>query len=164
MTFHSWFIMFVWLSYFMPFITIRIIFWIAYCIYLLAKKKRFSLRSVLIVCFGTFMISLIPAHGFYIHTWSSIGVAAVFTEVPFGIIYFLLMWGTVCIVRKLMSSREYLVKWRKWAYFAVFLLYFYIYYPLTERLYHTEIYNMIYDFLYSVFETITARMFGIIAS
>lgn len=153
MTFHRWFIMFVWLSYFMPYITIKIIFWIAYCIYLLAKKKRFSVRSVLIVCFGIFIISLIPAHGFFIHTWSSRGVAAAFTEVPFGIIYFLLMWGTVCIVRKLMNSREYLIKWRKPTYFAVFLLYFYIYYPLTLWVEGTDIYNLIYRFLYAVFGT-----------
>lgn len=153
MDLHSWFIMFVWLSYFMPYITIKIIFWIAYCIYMLAKEKRFSIRSVLIVCFCTFMISLIPVHGFFIHTWSSIGVAAAFTEVPFGIIYFLLMWGTVCLVRKLMNSRENLAERRKPAYVVVFLLYFYIYYPFTERLYHTDIYNMVYDFLYSVFGT-----------
>ena len=153
MNLHTWFMMFIWMSYFMPFITIKIIFYILYCIYILARKKKFSIRSVLIVCLGTFMISLIPVHGFFIHTWSSLGVAVAFTEVPFGLLFFLLMWGTVCLVRKLMDSREYLAKWKKATYFVVFLLYFYIYYPLTEWVEGTDIYNMIYRFLYAVFGT-----------
>lgn len=135
MNFHSWMIMFIWLTAFAPFITLEIIFLYVCIIYLLIKNKRISVKFVLIVTLGSFLINLIPVRGFFQTEWNSLGVLVALLQLPYGLIEFFLLWGIVCMARKFMNKKNFSSKWKKVVYIVIFVICFFVYYPFTYWLY-----------------------------
>lgn len=90
------------------------IFLISYCMFLLATHKRLSGWSFLIVGCGTFILRMLTAYYNAIHdpfgSFGSPDVAKALTEIPFSFVKFLLMWGTLYMIRKLMNKRDFFIK------------------------------------------------------
>lgn len=132
---HYWLMMLFYMTYFVPYITVEIIFLISYAVYLLKKEKRLSGRQILFACAWSFILCfVIPAHSFFNPQWHHAGLLISLVAVPFGMLYFLLIWGVVCIVRKHMERRNVSVMRKRIVYTAVLLLLFYLYYPMVNLL------------------------------
>lgn len=91
-----------------------IIFLVSYCIFLLATYKHVSVWSFLIVGLGTFTLRMVTSYYYAKHdpfgTFGSPDVAKALTEIPFCFIKFLLMWGTLYIIRRFMNKWDFFIK------------------------------------------------------
>ena len=132
----------------------------SYCLFMLAKKKSLSIWSFLIIGFGTFILR-IGIYYFYVRHYSYMYyfhedfIAEALTETPYCLLKFLLIWGTLYIVRKILNQRDYFVQRRNLKaviYLAVltFFFYFHFAYEYVHVVNKPYVYQKIYDFWLSV--------------
>lgn len=138
----------------------EITFIISYCLFLLAKKKRLSIWSFLIIGFGTFILRIgiyyfYVCHYSYMYHFHEEFLAEALTETPYCLLKFLLIWGTLFIVRKILNKSDYFMKRRELKaviYLAVLTFFFYFHFAY-EYLHISDkpyFYQKIYDFWLSV--------------
>ena len=90
------------------------IFLIVYCMFLLATHKRLSVWSFFVVGIGTFALRMLASYYYAIHdpyrTLGTPDVAKALTEILFCYAKFLLMWGTLYIVRRFMNKWDFFIQ------------------------------------------------------
>ena len=90
------------------------IFLIVYCMFLLATYRRVTGWSFLIVGLGTFALRMLTSYYYAIHnqfiTFGTPDVAKALTEVLFCYAKFLLMWGTLYIIRRFMNKWDFFIQ------------------------------------------------------
>ena len=132
----------------------------AYCIFLFIRKKRLSIWSFLIIGFGIFILRILASYYLakqnpYAYHLTDHDVAEALTEVLYCIAKFLLIWGTLSIVRKTLNKRAYFVQRRNLKaviYLAVltFFFYFHFAYEYVHVVHKPYVYQKMYDFWLSV--------------
>ena len=132
----------------------------AYCVFLLIKQKHLSVWSFLIIGFGTFILRIVNSyynfrHYSYVYSFGDYYVAEALTEVPYCLAKFLLIWGTLYIVRKILNQRDYFVQRRNlkaviYLVVLTFFFYFHFAYEYVHVVNKTYVYQKIYDFWLSV--------------
>lgn len=140
------------------YVTLEITLLLSYCLFMLVKKRPLSIWSFLIVILGTFTLRIavyyfpILHYGpFYYMNYEF--VAEALTEVPYCLAEFLLIWGTLFIVRKMLNQKDYFVQRRNLKaviYLIVLVFFFYFHFAYEYLQGKPYIYRKIYNFWLSV--------------
>lgn len=137
----------------------EITFIISYCLFLLAKKKRLSIWSFLIIGFGTFILRIFISYYYAKHTayvyLANYDIAEALTEVLYCLAKFLLIWETLFIIRIILNKRQYFLKRKNLKsaiYLAVlaFFFYFHFVYEYVHEINKPYVYQRVYDFWLSI--------------